>query len=74
MMASFLSSPEAQPFVQLYAQHGAPFQFSTDDPCGFLREHGWEAQMVDVVAEAARLGRPMPGPVSRGVILTAKRR
>lgn len=77
----FLHSPWMQPWLMHLAEHGAPWQFGTDDPEGLFRQHGWEATVTQPGEEAAHYGR-WPYPVAprevtgipRSYLITAVRR
>jgi methyltransferase (TIGR00027 family) len=43
-------------FKELFASLGAPFIFTTDDPGGLLRDHGWEGDAISMIEIGRRLG------------------
>lgn len=53
----FLISPQLAGFVAMFAAHGSPLQFSTDDPENLLRAHGWRPQITQYGEPAANFGR-----------------
>jgi methyltransferase (TIGR00027 family) len=52
-----LESPTAKPFFELTATLGALWQFGTNDPSGFLRAHGWTAQVTSLDALSREVRR-----------------
>jgi len=49
---------------ELFASLDAPFVFTTDDPVGLLREHGWDAEAISLDEVGRRLGIEFP-PLGR---------
>jgi methyltransferase (TIGR00027 family) len=62
LSSDFLRSPSLLPLLELATANGVYWQFGTNDPVGFLAEHGWSAAALDAAALARRYGRwPPPG-------------
>jgi len=51
-------------FKELFASLNAPFVFTTDDPVGLTREHGWDAEAISLDEVGRRLGIEFP-PLGR---------
>lgn len=77
VMATAAVQTEAmQPWVELYAAAGAPFQFTSDDPAGVVSAHGWEPTVHTYVEVSRTLGRHWTDedvPGGGGAMVTAHR-
>ncbi|HLZ58550.1 MAG TPA: SAM-dependent methyltransferase [Ktedonosporobacter sp.] len=59
--SEMLTSPWTRPWIEMLAQHGAPWISSIDDPAAFLAEHGWSATVTLPGEDGAHFGRwPFP--------------
>lgn len=76
-----LTHPMTRPWVEMQAQHGAPWLCAMDDPAAVLEPRGWDVNLSQPGEEGASFGR-WPYPVlPRGVagvprtwLVTASRR
>jgi methyltransferase (TIGR00027 family) len=58
------SAGPPEEFKELFASLNAPFVFTTDDPVGLMREHGWDADAISLDEVGRRLGIEFP-PLGR---------
>lgn len=53
----FVILPQLAGFVAMFAAHGSPLRFGTDEPENLVRAHGWRPQATPYGAPAANFGR-----------------
>jgi methyltransferase (TIGR00027 family) len=76
MATAVVRGPAMRPWADFYAAAGARFQFTSDDPVGFVSAHGWEPTVHTYVEVSKLLGRDWTDedvPGADSAIVTAHR-
>lgn len=61
---ALLTSAEMEPWHRMLEERGCPWRFGTDDPVGFFRQHGWQAEVMRSGDLGATYGRHREQPTA----------